>query len=127
MKKFNYLNNAELLEEIDRYSKIIKKFQDPIDNYDLHYDNFLNAKKNNDFSQNNPIICSTQLITKETANGSYYIKGLGEEHFEVIDRNKHENYQRQKIHNLEDKVKQLQRSIERIHEILAKITFPNKS
>ena len=45
MKKFNYLNNAELLEEIDRYSKIIKKFQDPIDNYDLHYDNFLNAKK----------------------------------------------------------------------------------
>ena len=84
MKKFNYLNNAELLKEIDRYSKIIKKFQDPIDNYDLHYDNFLNAKKNNDFSQNNPIICSTQLITKETANGSYYIKGLGEEHFEVI-------------------------------------------
>ena len=50
-----------------------------------------------------------------------------EEHFEVIDRNKNENYQRRKIHNLEDKVKQLQRSIERIHEILAKITSPNKS
>ena len=50
-----------------------------------------------------------------------------EEHFEVIDRNKHESNQRQKIHNLEDKVKQLQRSIERIHEILAKITSPNKS
>ena len=50
-----------------------------------------------------------------------------EEHFEVIDKNKQENYQRQKIHNLEDKIKQLQRSIERIHEILAKITPPNKS
>tara|TARA_A100001011_G_scaffold354912_1_gene397735 strand:+ start:212 stop:961 length:750 start_codon:yes stop_codon:yes gene_type:complete len=84
MKKFNYLNNDELLKEIDRYTKIIKKFQDPIDNYDLHYDNFLKAKKNNDFSQNNPIICSNRLITKETANGSYYIKGLGEEHFEEV-------------------------------------------
>ena len=50
-----------------------------------------------------------------------------EEHFEVIDRNKHENYQRRKIHNLEDKMKQLERSIEKIHEILAKITSPNKS
>ena len=50
-----------------------------------------------------------------------------EEHFEVIDRNKHENYQRRKIHNLEDKIKQLERSIEKIHEILAKITSPNKS
>ena len=52
---------------------------------------------------------------------------LHEEHFEVIDKNKHESYQRQKIHKREDKVKQLQRSIERIHEILAKITSPNKS
>ena len=50
-----------------------------------------------------------------------------EEHFEVIDKNKHENYQRRKIHNLEDKMKQLKRSIEKIHEILAKITSPNKS
>ena len=50
-----------------------------------------------------------------------------EEHFEVIDRNKHESYQRQKIHNLEDKMKQLERSIEKIHELLAKITSPNKS
>ena len=50
-----------------------------------------------------------------------------EEHFEVIDRNKHENYQRRKIHNLEDKMKQLEKSIEKIHEILAKITYPNKS
>jgi len=50
-----------------------------------------------------------------------------EEHFEVIDRNKHESYQRQKIHNLEDKMKQLEKSIEKIHEILAKITPPNKS
>ena len=44
-----------------------------------------------------------------------------EEHFEVIDKNKHENYQRRKIHNLEDKMKQLEKSIEKIHEILAKL------
>jgi len=44
-----------------------------------------------------------------------------EEHFEVIDRNKHENYQRRKIHNLEDKMKQLEKSIEKIHELLAKL------
>ena len=92
MKRFKYLNNEEILSEIDRYTKIIKKYQDPIDNYDLHYDNFLKAKKNNNFSQNNPIICSTQLITKETANGSYYIKGLGEEHFEVIKESSGGNY-----------------------------------
>ena len=84
MKRFKYLNDEEILSEIDRYTKIIKKYQDPIDNYDLHYDNFLKAKKNNDFSQNNPIICSNRLITKETVNGSYYIKGLGEEHFEEV-------------------------------------------
>jgi len=44
-----------------------------------------------------------------------------EEHFEVIDKNKHENYQRRKIHNLEDKMKQLEKSIEKIHELLAKL------
>ena len=36
-------------------------------------------------------------------------------------KNKAEQYQRQKINNLEDKVEQLQKSIERIHEILAKL------
>jgi predicted ribosome quality control (RQC) complex YloA/Tae2 family protein len=40
-------------------------------------------------------------------------------------KNKAEQYQRQKINNLEDKVEQLQKSIERIHEILAKLE--NKS
>jgi len=36
-------------------------------------------------------------------------------------KNKAEQYQRQKINNLEDKVEQLQKSIERIHEILVKL------
>ena len=36
-------------------------------------------------------------------------------------KNKAEYYERQKINNLEDKVEQLQKSIERIHEILAKL------
>ena len=40
-------------------------------------------------------------------------------------KNKAEQYQRQKIKNLQDKVEQLQKSIERIHEILAKLE--NKS
>jgi prefoldin subunit 5 len=44
-----------------------------------------------------------------------------EEHFEVIDRNKHENYQRRKIHNLEDKIKTLEKSLEKVHKHLSKL------
>ena len=36
-------------------------------------------------------------------------------------KNKAEYYEKQKINNLENKVEQLQKSIERIHEILAKL------
>lgn len=93
MKRFKYLNDEEILSEIDRYTKIIKKYQDPIDNYDLHYDNFLKAKKNGDelypwghdnSSKCNPIIYFDKGILKETANGTYYVKGLIDEHFETI-------------------------------------------
>ena len=42
-----------------------------------------------------------------------------EEHFETIDKNKAEQYQRQKITYLEDRVKVLEKSIERIHKIMS--------
>ncbi len=45
---------------------------------------------------------------------------LNEEHFEVIDRNKVERYERQKLTYLEDRVKGLEKSIEGIHKILAR-------
>ena len=43
---------------------------------------------------------------------------LNEEHFEVIDRNKAEQHQRQKITFLEDRIKVLEKSIEAIHKVL---------
>ena len=43
---------------------------------------------------------------------------LNEEHFEVIDRNKAERYERQKIKFLEDRIKVLEKSIEAIHKVL---------
>ena len=45
---------------------------------------------------------------------------LTEEHFEVIDKNKAERYERQKLTFLEDRVKTLEKSIEGIHKILAR-------
>ena len=45
---------------------------------------------------------------------------LNDEHFEVIDRNKVERYERQKITYLEDRVKVLEKSIESHAKILAR-------
>ena len=43
-----------------------------------------------------------------------------EEHFEVIDKNKIERYERQKLTFLEDRIKVLEKSIESIHKILGR-------
>ena len=45
---------------------------------------------------------------------------LNEEHFEVIDKNKVERYERQKIKFLEDRIKVLEKSIESHAKILAR-------
>ena len=45
---------------------------------------------------------------------------LNDEHFEVIEKNKIERYERQKLIFLEDRVKVLEKSIESIHMILAR-------
>ena len=42
-----------------------------------------------------------------------------EEHFETIDQNKAEQHERQKIKFLEDRIKVLEKSIERIHKVMA--------
>ena len=45
---------------------------------------------------------------------------LNEEHFELIDRNKAEQYERQKIKFLEDRIKVLENAIESHAKILAR-------
>ena len=45
---------------------------------------------------------------------------LNDEHFEVIDKNKIERYERQKLNYLEDRVKTLEKSIESHAKILAR-------
>ena len=52
------------------------------------------------------------IIGKET------MTQLNEEHFEVIDKNKDERYQRQKITHLEDKIKVLEKSVERLNKLM---------
>ena len=46
---------------------------------------------------------------------------LNEEHFEVIDKNKEERYQRQKIIYLEDKIKVLEKSVERLNKLMGDV------
>ena len=53
-------------------------------------------------------------------NRGYGMTQLNDEHFEVIDKNKVERYERQKLNYLEDRVKVLEKSIESIHKILAR-------
>jgi len=45
---------------------------------------------------------------------------LNDEHFEVIDKNKAERYERQKIKFLEDRIKTLENAIESHAKILAR-------
>ena len=40
---------------------------------------------------------------------------LNEEHFEIIDKNKEERYQRQKITFLEDELKMVKKSVEQLN------------
>ena len=44
---------------------------------------------------------------------------LNEEHFELHDQNKAEQYERQKIKFLEDRIKVLEKSIERLNKIVS--------
>ena len=46
---------------------------------------------------------------------------LNEEHFEVIEKNKIERYQRQKIIFLEDKIKVLEKSVERLNKLMGDV------
>ena len=52
---------------------------------------------------------------------------LNEEHFEVIDRNKAEQYERQKIKFLEDRIKTLETAIESHAKILARLQMIEKT
>ena len=57
---------------------------------------------------------SVQFIGKE------HMTQQNEEHFEVIDKNKIERYERQKLTFLEDRIKVLEKSIESHAKILAR-------
>ena len=41
-----------------------------------------------------------------------------QEHFEVIDKNRAEQYERQKIKFLEDRIKTLEKSVERLNKMI---------
>ena len=43
---------------------------------------------------------------------------LNDEHFELHDQNKAERYERQKLTFLEDRIKTLEKSVERLHKIV---------
>jgi hypothetical protein len=52
---------------------------------------------------------------------------LNNEHFEVIDKNKAERYERQKIKFLEDRIKTLETAIESHAKILARLQMIEKT
>ena len=45
---------------------------------------------------------------------------LNEEHLEVIDKNKIERYRGQKLTRMEDRIKDLEKSLGRVHTILGR-------
>ena len=55
------------------------------------------------------------IIGKET------MTQLNEEHFEATDKDREERYQRQKIIHLEDKIKVLEKSVERLNKLMGDI------
>ena len=55
------------------------------------------------------------IIGKET------MTQLNEEHFETTDKDREERYQRQKIIHLEDKIKGLEKSVERLNKLMGDI------
>ena len=46
---------------------------------------------------------------------------LNEEHFETTDKDREERYQRQKIIHLEDKIKVLEKSVERLNKLMGDV------
>ena len=52
---------------------------------------------------------------------------LNDEHFEVIEKNKIERYERQKLTFLEDKIKVLEKAIESHAKILARLQMIEKT
>jgi len=52
---------------------------------------------------------------------------LNEEHFEVIEKNKIERYERQKLTYLEDRIKVLEKAIESHAKILARLQMIEKT
>lgn len=92
MKHFQKLSDDDLLKEKNRYNDIVNGYQQSIDNYDIHYKDYLEAKRNGDtlipidhpHIIGNPIIWSNLNFSKETAYSSFKIIGFGHEHFETI-------------------------------------------
>ena len=92
MKHFQKLSDDDLLKEKNRYNDIVNNYQQSIDNYDIDYKDYLEAKRNGDILIpidhphiiGNPIIWSDLNFSKETAYGSCYINGFNHEHFETI-------------------------------------------
>ena len=46
---------------------------------------------------------------------------LNEEHFEIIEKNKIERYERQKLIYLEDRIKVLEKSVERLNKLMGDV------
>jgi len=62
----------------------------------------------NDYSNNNNRIYGVQIMTQ-----------LTDEHFELHTKNKAEQFERQKIKFLEDRITTLEKSIERLNKIVS--------
>ena len=60
-----------------------------------------------------------QLLFLQFIIGKETMTQLNEEHFETTDKDREERYQRQKIIYLEDKIKVLEKSVERLNKLMS--------
>ena len=65
--------------ELNRLNEVIERHTKPIEEYDNFFKEFHKGK-----IENNPIVVESMLMTKVTARGTYYIKGISEEHFITV-------------------------------------------
>ena len=65
--------------ELNRLNEIIERHTKPIEEYDHWFKMYQEGN-----TDTNPIVVSCMLMTKETARGVYYLKGISEEHFITI-------------------------------------------
>jgi len=76
-------SDKELNARLEKLNVSVERYTKPIEEYDKLFEKFKRkAYYKNPYE--NPIVVANMLMTKETARGSYYLKGISEKHFITV-------------------------------------------